>query len=391
MAEIDISRDTAGRITVVFPYSSSRVAKVKTIEGRKWDPEKKYWSFPDSDGTLQKIIQVFDNEEVSLAPGLDLKLPYLLQQVCKAIQTRHYSRRTEQTYVLWIKRFVLFHGGRHPSEMCEKEINGFLSHLAVKEHVSASTQNQALCAIVFLYRHILNKDVGVLDGLIRAKRPKRLPVVLTKQEVKAVLGHLKGDKWLMVMLLYGAGLRLMECLRLRVKDVDFSTNQILVREGKGNKDRLTMLAGAVKEPLMKHLEQVKELHQRDLKEVFGRVYMPYALERKYPNAASEWGWQYVFPAPNRFVNPQTDAQGRYHVHESVLQRAVKEAMQKAGISQFASCHTFRHSFATHLLEDGYDIRTVQELLGHSDVSTTMVYTHVLNRGGKGVLSPADRL
>lgn len=266
-----------------------------------------------------------------------------------------------------------------------------MSYLAVNKHVSASTQNQALCAIVFLYRHVLNKDIGLLEGVIRAKKPKRLPVVFTKQEVKSILKFLYGDKWLMITLLYGAGLRLMECLRLRVKDIDFSTNQILVRDGKGNKDRLTMLPEAVKGALFEHLKRVRQLHQRDLKDGYGRVYMPFALEWKYPNAGKEWGWQYVFPAPNRFVNKQTGAQGRYHIHESVLQRAVKEALQKAGIVKFGSCHTFRHSFATHLLEDGYDIRTVQELLGHSDVSTTMVYTHVLNRGGKGVLSPADRL
>jgi len=257
--------------------------------------------------------------------------------------------------------------------------------------VSASTQTQALCAIVFLYRHVLNKEIGLMNGLIRAKRQKRLPVVLTKEEVKSVLRFLEGDKWLMAMLMYGAGLRLMECLRLRVKDIDFSTNQIVVRDGKGNKDRLTMLPTGVKKLLIEHLERVKELHQRDLREGFGRVYVPYVLGRKYPNAAREWGWQYIFPAPNRFVNPQTGVQGRHHVHESVLQRAVKEAMRKAGITKLASCHTFRHSFATHLLEDGYDIRTVQELLGHKDVSTTMVYTHVLNRGGRGILSPVDRL
>lgn len=391
MAEVNVGRDMSGKITVSFPYNQSCVAKVKTIEGRKWDSEKKQWVFPDSDVILQKIIQIFDNDEVKFDPSLGLKLPYLLQQVRKAVQTHHYSGRTEQTYVNWIKRLILFHGKRHPSEMGEKEINEFLSHLAVNEHVSASTQNQALCAIVFLYRHILNKEIGLLNGLIRAKKPKRLPVVLTKQEVKAVLKFLEGDKWLMVMLLYGAGLRLMECLRLRVKDVDFSTNQILVREGKGNKDRLTMLPSAVKKLLIEHLKRVRELHQHDLREGFGSVYMPYALDRKYPNAAREWGWQYVFPAPNRFVNPQMGAQGRHHSHESVLQKAVKEGMRKAGITKFASCHTFRHSFATHLLEDGYDIRTVQELLGHKDVSTTMVYTHVLNRGGRGVFSPADKL
>ncbi len=275
--------------------------------------------------------------------------------------------------------------------MGEKEINAFLSHLAVNEHVSASTQNQALCAIVFLYRHVLNREIGLLDELIRAKRPKRLPVVLTKQEVKDVLKFLDRDKWLMISLLYGAGLRLMECLRLRVKDVDFTANQVLVREGKGNKDRLTMLPSVVKSVLAEHLKRVRQIHQKDLQENYGRVYMPYALERKYPNAGKEWSWQYVFPADSRFVNPQTGAQGRHHVHESVLQRAVKEALHKAGINKLASCHTFRYSFATHLLEDGYDIRTVQELLGHNDVRTTMVDTHVLNRGGKGVISPADRL
>jgi integron integrase len=381
----------ARRIKVTFPYSKDLIAKIKTIKGRRWHLDKKYWSFPNSDGKLQEILNVLDGERIRLDPTLQVDHEFLLNQLRKAIQTRHYSRRTEQTYVNWVKRFITFHSNRHPSEMGEKEINNFLSHLAINEYVSASTQTQALCAVVFLYRHVLNKEIGLMNGLIRAKKQKRLPVVLTKEEVKSVLRFLEDDKWLMAMLMYGAGLRLMECLRLRVKDIDFSTNQIVVRDGKGNKDRLTMLPTTVKKPLIEHLEEVGELHQRDLQEGFGRVYMPYALERKYPNAAREWGWQYVFPASNRFVNPQTGVQGRHHVHESVLQRAVKEAVRKAGITKSASCHTFRHSFATHLLEDGYDIRTVQELLGHKNVSTTMVYTHVLNRGGRGVLSPVDRL
>jgi integron integrase len=382
----------SGRITVAFPYDPLLVAKVKTIGGYKWHPDKKYWSFPNSDEILNKILKVFGQEQVHSGSTSQINLsPIIVDKVRRAIQTRHYSRRTEQTYVNWIKRFIRFYGNRDLLEMGENEIDAFLTHMAVKEHVSASTQTQALCAIVFLYRHVLNKDIGLLDGLIRAKGPKRLPVVLTKQEVKAVLGFLECDKWLMGMLMYGAGLRLMECLRLRVKDTDFSTNQVLVRDGKGNKDRVTMLPAAVKVPLTEHLKRVRQLHQKDLQEDFGRVYMPYALERKYPNAAREWSWQYVFPAATRFVDSRTDAQGRHHVHESVLQRAMKEAIRKAGITKLASCHTLRHSFATHLLEDGYDIRTVQELLGHNDVSTTMVYTHVLNRGGKGVLSPADRL
>ncbi len=317
--------------------------------------------------------------------------PKLLEQVRQAIRARHYSPRTEESYVHWIKRFIFFHNKRHPAEMGEKEIAQFLSSLASESHVSASTQNQALNAILFLYLEVLRKDIGYVDGVIRAKRPHRLPVVLTRQEVKSILGALGNSDWLMVMLLYGAGLRLMECLRLRVKDIDFASNQILVRAGKGDKDRHTMLPTAVKEPLAKHLDLIKRQHQRDLERGLGRVSLPNALERKYPNAGKEWGWQWVFPATSHYTDPVTGERRRHHLHESVLQKAVKEAVQKAGIPKPATPHTFRHSFATHLLEDGYDIRTVQELLGHRDVSTTMIYTHVLNRGGRGVNSPADRL
>jgi integron integrase len=311
--------------------------------------------------------------------------PKLLDQVRQAIRTRHYSSKTEGSYVHWIKRFILFH------EMSEKEIAQFLSSLASDLHVSASTQNQALNSVLFLYRNVLRKEIGYVEGVIRAKRPERLPVVLTRQEVKSILGVVDGSDWLMVMLLYGAGLRLMECLQLRVKDIDFTANQILVRGGKGNKDRHTMLPAAVKETLAKHLQLVKQQHERDLACGLGRVTLPNALDRKYPNAGREWGWQWVFPAGGHFTDRVTGEQRRHHVHETVLQKTVKLAVQKAGVTKPATPHTFRHSFATHLLEDGYDIRTVQELLGHSDVSTTMIYTHVLNRGGKGVNSPADRL
>jgi integron integrase len=317
--------------------------------------------------------------------------PKLLDQVRQAIQTRHYSPKTEESYVHWIKRFIFFHDKRHPAQMGEKEIGQFLSRLATDRHVSASTQNQALNAILFLYRDVLRKEIGYIDGVVRAKRPHRLPVVLTRQEIKSVLGALDHSDWLMVMLLYGAGLRLMECLQLRVKDIDFMSNQIVVRAGKGDKDRHTMLPAAVKEPLTKHLEIVREQHRRDLERGLGRVALPNALERKYPNAGKEWGWQWVFPATSHYTDQETGERRRHHLHESVLQKAVKQAVRKTGISKPATPHTFRHSFATHLLEDGYDIRTVQELLGHRDVSTTMIYTHVLNRGGRGVNSPADRL
>jgi integron integrase len=275
--------------------------------------------------------------------------------------------------------------------MAEPEINAFLTHLAVTDRVSASTQNQALSALLFLYRHVLNRKIGDLGEVIRARKPKRLPVVMTREEVKLVLSHLKGDRWLMANIMYGAGLRVRECLRLRIQDVDLAASQILVRDGKGFKDRITMLPNVIKRPLLEHLEVVKKIHERDSAEGYGRVQMPYALARKYPNAATAWNWQWVFPQENRWVNKRAGQQGRHHIDESIPQKAVKTAVRRAGIAKHATCHTFRHSFATHLLEDGYDIRTVQELLGHKDVKTTMVYTHVLNRGPHGVVSPADAI
>jgi integron integrase len=317
-------------------------------------------------------------------------MPKLLEQVRHIIQTKHYSIRTEQAYLHWIKQFILFHNKRHPSELSEPDVTRFLSHLAVDRKVAASTQNQALSAIVFLYREVLNNPLDWLDDLERVKRPARLPVVLSRDEVRAVLAQLDGSKWLMASLLYGSGLRLMECLRLRVKDIDFGYSQIIVRDGKGGKDRATVLPDTLKPAIQTHLDKVKALHENDLRLGFGRVYLPYALEKKYSNANHQWCWQYVFPASKLSVDPRSGKSQRHHIAEDVLQKAVSSAVRRAGVAKPASCHTFRHSFATHLIEDGYDIRTVQELLGHSDVRTTMIYTHVLNKGGKGVRSPADR-
>jgi integron integrase len=317
--------------------------------------------------------------------------PKLLDQLREALRARHYSRRTEQVYCSWVKRFIFFHNVRHPEEMAETEINAFLTHLTVKEKVSASTQNQALSALLFLYRNVIGREVGDLGEVIRARKPKRLPVVMTRDEVKAVLANLTGDKRLMATIMYGAGLRLMECLRLRVQEIDFSRNEILVRDGKGAKDRVTMLPESVKTSLQQNLKRVKRIHERDLAEGWGRVKMPMALDRKYPNAPREWRWQWVLPQENRWRNAKTGKQGRHHAHESLIQKAVAGEVRKAALAKRATCHTFRHSFATSLLERGYDIRTIQELLGHKDVKTTMIYTHVLNQGGKGVKSPADDL
>jgi integron integrase len=308
-----------------------------------------------------------------------------------AIRARHYSRRTEKAYVAWIRRYIFFHGKRHPADMAAAEITRFLTSLAVDGKVAASTQNQALSALLFLYREVLQQEVQWLDDLVYAKRPYHLPVVLTRDEVRAVLAEIHGVPRLMTLLLYGAGLRLLECARLRVKDIDLASNEIVVRAGKGNKDRLTMLPAAIKADLTRHLESVRRQHQSDLQSGAGWVELPWALARKYPNAGREWPWQWVFPATRVYVDQSTGQRRRHHLHESVLQRSVKTASLRAGITKRVSCHTFRHSFATHLLEDGHDIRTVQELLGHHDVSTTMIYTHVLNRGPGAVRSPADRM
>jgi len=317
--------------------------------------------------------------------------PRLLESLKAAIETRHYSRRTEEAYLHWIKRFIVFSGKRHPRELGAPEVTAFLSHLAVEGHVAAATQNQALAALLFLYKEVMGEPLPWLDDIVRAKRPVRKPTVLTADEAHRLLANLRGPKWLMASLLYGAGLRLRECLNLRVKDVDFGYRQILVRDGKGGKDRITVLPASVVEPLQTHLVRVKALHERDLAEGYGDVELPDALARKYPRAPYEWGWKYVFPSYKRSADPQTGVIRRHHVYENYLIRGVKEAARAAGITKHVSCHTLRHSFATHLLENGYDIRTVQELLGHSSVETTMIYTHVMNKGGRGVKSPLDRV
>lgn len=317
--------------------------------------------------------------------------PKFLEQVVAKMRVKHYSLRTEKSYLDWIKRYIWHHGKRHPKDMGAAEVEAFLTHLAVVRNVSASTQNQAKSALLYLYKEVLGIEFPWLDNVTQAKAPKRLPVVLTQAEVQAILSRLDGTMWLIASLLYGSGLRIMETLRLRVKDIDFARREILVREGKGFKDRVTMLPVSLIEPLKSHLLKVQSLHQGDLSDGFGAVYMPMALDRKYPNAAKDWNWQYVFPSIKLSVDPLSKKTRRHHADEKTVQRSVKKAVGLAGLTKLATPHTFRHSFATHLLEGGYDIRTVQELLGHSDVSTTMIYTHVLNKGGRGVGSPLDML
>lgn len=307
------------------------------------------------------------------------------------MRQRHYSLKTEKSYVAWMKRFILFHNKRHPKDMGAAEVEQFLNHLVLKRGVSASTQAQALNAIVFLYKQVLEMEVGNFDNLRKSNKPKRLPVVLSVSEVGQVLSLLDGRNRLMASLLYGAGLRLMECVRLRIQDIDFDYAQLHVRNGKGQKDRVTTLPKSLFNDLRAQMEQARLIHQVDLQDGFGEVWLPPALGRKYPKAGIEWGWQYLFPASKRSIDPTSGKERRHHIDEKVLQRAVKQAVRQSGIAKRASCHTFRHSFATHLLERGQDIRTVQELLGHSDVSTTMIYTHVLNQGGRGVQSPLDVL
>lgn len=313
----------------------------------------------------------------------------LLDNVRSVMRVRHYSYETEKRYIYWIRQYIFFHNVRHPAEMGAAEIEAFLSHLAVEKTVSASTQNQALAALLFLYREVLSVEIPWLDKFTPAKKSSRVPVVLTKEEVKSVLGELKGTNWIIANLLYGSGLRLMEALRLRVKDLDFGYRQITVRDGKGGNDRFTVIPTKLIEPLQKQLETVKKLHEKDLRLGLGRVEMPFALARKYPNAESEFCWQYVFPSKSLSKDPRTGKTGRHHVSPASLQKPFKEIMRKSRINKTASPHTLRHSFATHLLQDGYDIRTIQELLGHKELTTTMIYTHVLNQHRLGVRSPAD--
>jgi len=319
----------------------------------------------------------------------DSTSPKLLDQVRQAIRRKHYSIRTEDAYVNWIRRFILFHNKRHPDQMGKLEIESFLTDLAINGKVAASTQNQAFSALLFLYKEVLQIE---LDGNIqasRAKAPQHLPVVLSKEETRRLLAEMNGMHLLMAKILYGCGLRLMECVRLRIKDLDFELHQIVVRDGKGEKDRLTLLPESITADLERHLRHVRLIYEDDLQDGFGNVYLPFALERKYPNAAHEWGWQWVFPASKRSVDPRSGIERRHHVDESGLQKAIRAAARKAGLVKPVGPHTLRHCFATHLLEAGYDIRTVQELLGHKDVSTTMIYTHVLNRGPQAVRSPLD--
>lgn len=313
----------------------------------------------------------------------------LLQSITQIMRVRRYSKRTEEAYINWIIRYIRFHNTQHPSLLGHKHAEMFLTHLAVAEHVSASTQNQALNAILFLYKDVLKTPLAHLADVTRAKRTLRIPVVFTPFEARSILANLTGTPCLVANLLYGSGLRLLEALRLRVKDIDFQAHTIIVREGKGNKDRRTVLADTVIPRLKSHLEKVKAMHAIDYADGFGEVHLPDQLSKKYPDAARSWEWQYVFPASRRSADPATQKIMRHHIEESHIQREIKKAIGKADILKGGSAHTFRHSFATHLLENGYDIRTVQELLGHSDVRTTMIYTHVLNKGGLAVVSPLD--
>lgn len=375
-----------GRLYLRFERTPQRVLRLRALQGRRWHPETGLWSVPDGPELLAWVERLFAGEGVEWE---EAPPPDPLAKMRAAVRALHLSPSTEKAYGAWARRF-LEQAGRPPEELGEREAGAFLTALA-RSGVSAATQNQALNALLFLFKHGLGRELGMVSGVVRAKRSTRLPVVLSRDEVRRVLSKMDGTPRLMAMVLYGGGLRLLECCRLRVKDIDFAQNQIVVRAGKGGKDRYTMLPAALVEPLKKQLELVRKLHEEDLARGLGRVALPDALDRKHPNAERELGWQWVFPAPGHYVDRDTGRKRRHHLHETVLQRAFHAARLAAGITKPAGCHTLRHSFATHLLENGCDIRTIQELLGHADVSTTEIYTHVLIKGGSGVISPADSL
>ena len=393
--------DSTGDIAVRFPFCIEVVDAVRAVPGRRWIQDDRVWLVRNEQRSVDILLrELYKTGLFTYVPQDQLSTPStktlsppeepsLIESYVHALKAHHYSPRTLHAYTQWLKRYIAFHGGSIDKGGANSQLNVFLTHLAVKEQVSSSTQNQALAALLFLYRTIYHTPVGDLEGVIRAKKPERLPIVLTREEVRCVLKALEGDIWIVASLLYGCGLRLMECLTLRVQDIDFAANHVVVRDGKGGKDRLTMLPQALVKPLKEHLAQVKLLHEQDKTDGWGAVYMPDALDRKYRHSATDWCWQWVFPQRNRWTNPTTKQQGRHHMDPTIIQRAVRMAVVQSNIPKRASCHTFRHSFATHLLEQGYDIRTIQELLGHSDVKTTMIYTHVLNKGPAGVRSPID--
>lgn len=395
--QVTIIEHEAGGWAVSGPYTPEFHNILKSLPQRRWRPEENVWTVPDTPVSAQRLLAAlyasglftagWSAPVASVFPSPD----DWLRRLDQTLEARHYSPRTRSAYLKWVSRFVAAQGSKTADRWTEVDINTFLTRLAVSDGVAASTQNQALAALLFLFRHVLNRSVGDLGQVVRAHKPQRLPVVLTRDEVRRIIDHLPEDKRLIVRLLYGTGMRLMECLSLRVQDLDFSRSQVVIRNGKGSKDRLTMLPASLHAPLKDHLRYVEQLHRFDLSEGWGRADVPGALERKYPRCPWEWPWQFVFPQERRWTDPQTGVQGRFHQDPSLLQRAVHEAVHQAGLAKRATCHSFRHSFATHLIESGYDIRTVQELLGHADIKTTQIYTHVLNRGPSGVLSPADGL
>ena len=391
---------------VDFPghFNEQMLQAVRTLPGRRWNNDEKFWLIPDNKAAVNQLLQniyatgLFNADEkkeekhTCTAPATRSSEKYITSQICKikeALTARHYSEHTKTSYKKWVEEFLRIYQGKE--DIGEREINEFLKNLALKKNVSASTQNQALAALLFYFRFILNTPVTELGQVIRAKKSERIPVVFSRDEVSRVIGNLNGQKKLIAKLLYGTGMRLNEALSLRVLDIDFDQNEIIVRHGKGDKDRHVMIPQKLIPELKAHIEKVRQLHIKDLADGWGANPMPGALAGKYPTGCKEFKWQWLFPQKNRWKNQQTGEEGRWHLDESLMQRAVKQAVLEAGINKNASCHTFRHSFATHLLEIGYDIRTIQELLGHSDVSTTMIYTHVLNRGAGGVVSPLDRL
>lgn len=396
---IKIQGNNNGRLSVAFEYDKRILNAIRGVKGRHYDCYTRAWMIPDTPDGTQALLQSIWSTGLFSTTGQASDRPpeqpgankRILDRYHDRIKAAHYSPMTERAYSHWVEAFIKFSGSPRPGEAAETRINHFLTQLAVRDNVSASTQNQALAALLFLYRQVLGTEVGELEDLIRAKRPARIPVVMTRDEVKTVLSMMDGDCRLMASLLYGTGLRLNECITLRVQDLDFSRNSITVHDGKGGKDRVTMLPAALKKPLGEHLARVRAIHDKDIKDGWGQVYLPGSLSKKFPNAASEWRWQWVFPQKHRWHDSSSEKEGRFHVDASVMQRAVRDAVMLSGITKHASCHTFRHSFATQLLENGYDIRTVQELLGHSDVRTTMIYTHVLNKGPGGVRSPLDAL